>query len=74
MDGINKLLYNNKNQNLELDILLTKEEVKENLHIKDDRLFMQLITEDHLPYIKTGRQYLVPMSEYKKWIKKMTYN
>ena len=67
MSGINKLLYGSKDENI--DKMLTKEEVKQNLHIKDDRTFYNLINEMHLPYIKIGRQYLVPAKEYNKWIK-----
>lgn len=67
MDGINKVLYNKQ----ELATMLTKEEVMNNLHIKDYRSFMKLIEKEHLPHIKIGKQYLIPEDEYKKWIKRM---
>lgn len=71
MAGINKTLYNDKN---ELDIMLTKEEVMENLHLKNYRSFIKLIEKEKLPYIKIGRKYLVPLSEFNKWKKRIIYN
>ena len=64
IEGINKLLYENKNEPLKL---LTKEEVMENLHIKNIRTFNKLIN-DGLPHIKIGRKILIPNEKYKKWI------
>ena len=69
MAGINELLYNK-----EPEPMLTKEDIKEHLHIKDDRLFMKLINEQHLPYLKIGRQLLIPLDKYKQWLKNNTYN
>lgn len=74
MAGINKLLYNKENENQELDKLLTKEEVMEHLHINNYKTFVDLISKQKLPYIKVGKQYLIPLSEYKKWLKKNIYN
>ena len=71
MDGINKLLYNNKNNNLER--LLTKEEIMEHLHIKNYRTFMELISNKNLPYHKIGKKYLIPLDEFKKWEKNMLF-
>ena len=71
MDGINKLLYNNKNNNLER--LLTKEEIMEHLHIKNYRTFMELISNKNLPYLKIGKKYLIPLDEFKKWEKNMLF-
>ena len=73
MSGINKLLYDEDN-NSELVRMLTKEEVKNHLCIKDDRLFMKLINEQHLPYLKIGRQLLIPLDKYKQWLRNNTYN
>jgi len=71
MDGINKLLYNNKDNNLER--LLTKEEIMEHLHIKNYRTFMELISNKNLPYLKIGKKYLIPLDEFKKWEKNMLF-
>lgn len=71
MDGTNKLLYNNKNNNLER--LLTKEEIMEHLHIKNYRTFMELISNKNLPYLKIGKKYLIPLDEFKKWEKNMLF-
>lgn len=69
MAGINELLYNNTTEQPEP--MLTKEDVKEHLHIKDDRSFYKLINEQQLPYIKIGRKYLVPLKKYNQWLKNM---
>lgn len=70
MAGINKLLYGEKVE--EPDKMLTKEEVMDILHIKNIRSFMRLIEEERLPYIKVGKKYLIPLSEYNEWVKKNT--
>lgn len=70
MAGINKLLYGEKIE--EPDKMLTKEEVMDILHIKNIRSFMRLIEEERLPYIKVGKKYLIPLSEYNEWVKKNT--
>ena len=69
MNGINKLLYETSDELLEP--MLTKEDIKENLHLKNDGAFFKLLHEKDLKHIKIGKQYLVPVSEYKKWIKKL---
>ena len=66
MAGINKLLYGEKTE--EVDKMLTKEEVMDILHIKNVRSFMRLIEEERLPYIKVGKKYLIPLSEYNEWV------
>ena len=53
--------------------MLTKEDVMKILHLKDSKSFFDLIHTQHLPHIKIGRKYLVPLLEFKKWIKTITY-
>ena len=70
MAGINATI---KNYNSDEDLtMLTKQDVMDLLHIKDPRRFSDLINKQHLPHIKIGSQYLIPLQEYKKWIKNMT--
>ena len=70
MAGINKELYDKKCD----DKMLTKKEVMEYFRIKNDRTFNNLIEEQNLPYIKIGRNYLIPSDELQKWVKRNMYN
>lgn len=65
MAGINKLLY--EKPITEPPKLLTREEIMDNMHIKDNRTFNQLI-HDGMPHIKIGRKILVPLDKYTEWI------
>lgn len=68
MAGINKTLdnyYNNK-----LEPLLTKQEVMEHLHIKDEHTFYKLINNEGLPNKKIGNKILIPLNQYQKWLNK----
>ena len=71
MEGINKLLYNK--QDNELDKMLTKEEVMDHLHLKDYRSFNKLLKQG-LPHIQILNRILVPQKEYEKWIKNKQSN
>lgn len=67
MTGINELLYGKPNK-----IMLTQKDVMNNLHIKDRRTFIKLISEDNLPYIKVGKKYVVPLDKFNQWIEDKT--
>lgn len=71
MSGINKLLnaYKNTSASSEIPKLLTREEVMDNMHIKDVRIFNQLIN-DGLPHFKAGRKVLIPLDKYIQWLEK----
>lgn len=69
MAGINKTLQSQPQS--QPDVMLTKKEVMENLHIKDVHVFYDLINHKHLPHIRIGNKILVPLSKYSKWIESM---
>ena len=66
MAGINKTLYDNR-----IQMMLTKQDIMDNLHIKDEKLYYRLLKEG-LPHIKVGRSYVTPLDAYNKWIEKNT--
>lgn len=66
MEGINKTLKNYYNDGLEP--LLTKQEVMDHLHIKDEHTFYKLINKERLPNKKIGNKILIPMEQYKRWL------
>lgn len=70
MAGINATIqeYYNKEDKNHLDPLLTKQEVMEYLHIKDDHTFYRLINKEGLPKKKIGNRILIPLSQFKKWL------
>lgn len=50
--------------------LLTKADVMEQLHIKNNRTFNKIIEEGKIPYIKIlDRKYLFPEDDFNEWIK-----
>ena len=68
MAGINATLYGQPEK------FLTRKEVMDNLHIKNIRSFVKLIEEKDLPYMKVGKKYLVPLSQYNNWLRNNIIN
>ena len=52
-----------------IDTMLTIEDIMKNLHIKSKTTAYKLLKLDTFPSIKIGKNYLVPESEYNKWVK-----
>lgn len=52
-----------------MDRMLTIEEVMDNLHITSKTTMSKLLKASRFPYIKIGKQYLIPETEYTKWLK-----
>lgn len=65
--GINKMLYQEPND-LSPTVMLTEEQVKENLHIKSNQVLRRLMQDEGLPFIKIGRNNLFPLNKYNEWI------
>lgn len=55
-----------------VEIMLTVEDVMNNLHISSKTTAYKLFALDSFPSIKIGRKYVVPVSAYNKWIKNAT--
>lgn len=55
-----------------IEIMLTVEDVMTNLHISSKTTAYKLFRLDSFPSIKIGNKYIVPLTEYNKWIKKVT--
>lgn len=51
------------------DTMLTIKDIQKHLHIGRDSAYA-LVKLSNFPSIKIGRTYLVPLSEYKKWLSK----
>lgn len=65
MAGINRTLYDTDSPQK----MLTKKEIMDILHIKDEKVYYKLIKEEGFPFIKIGRNNLTPIDEFNKWIK-----
>lgn len=55
-----------------IETMLTVEDVMNNLHINSKTTAYKLFKLDSFPSIKIGNKYIVPVSEYNKWIKTVT--
>lgn len=55
-----------------IETMLTVEDVMNNLHITSKTTAYKLFKLDSFPSIKIGKKYIVPVSEYNKWIKTVT--
>ena len=64
MAGINKTLYGSKEEPVKT---MTAQEVMDALHIKDRRTLSKLF-KNGLPYIRIGKEYLVSVKAYNKWL------
>lgn len=51
-----------------LEQLLTVKEVMDHMHIKDRQTFNKILYIGDFPYIKIGREYLIPSNKYQQWI------
>ena len=69
-EGVSVPLANSKQEVInELDAMLTVEDIQNHLHIGKNSAYA-LVKLSSFPSIKIGRTYLVPLSEYKKWLTK----
>lgn len=64
MKGVNALLYSERN---EPSAMMTAQDVMDALHIKDRRTLSKLF-KNGLPYIRIGKEYLVSVKAYNKWL------
>ncbi|MCT7397674.1 helix-turn-helix domain-containing protein [Eubacterium sp. LFL-14] len=53
----------------QLDKMLTIEDIMEHLHISNTTAY-KLVEMNSFPSLRIGRKWLIPESEYKKWLKK----
>ena len=67
MAGINATI---KDNNSYLEPLLTKQEIMNHLHIKDDHTFYKLVKQG-LPIKKIANKIMVPLNQYNKWLKNL---
>ena len=68
MNGISKTLYRSKE---EPEIIMTAQQVMDSLHIKDRRTLNKLF-HNGLPYIKIGKECVVSVKAFNKWIEDNT--
>lgn len=74
-NNINQLIYTEEDlEETQISAMLTKDDIMDNLHIKDVRTYTKLIDEEGLPYIKIGKQLLTPVKCYNNWINSRLQN